>query len=139
MARKKSKYENAPSERKAERLLKRAFGDRAKRLGWGTPGLVAMAAIETAFKRDLGLKDAHELAFHMSDWGRDAAKLLLLHLYPEKFSKLEIDEIVRGFVIHVPNHLAAACAVLNTPAQDVWGIIAKRGTAKKTRKKGSAK
>lgn len=139
MARKKSKYELESVERKTDRLLKRAFGVRAKRVAWGVRGLNAEYVVENAFKRKLGANDARELGFQMGDWGRDAARLLLLHLYPEKFSKSEVKDIVMGFVIHVPNHLAAACAVLDWPAQDVWGIFAKRRTARKSRKKGSAK
>jgi hypothetical protein len=63
-----------------------------------------------------------DLAFHLSDWKADAAFLLALHLAPERFSREEVKEGIAQFLIHAPNHVAAAAKLGGWPIQDVFGI-----------------
>jgi hypothetical protein len=50
----------------------------------------------------------------------DAAFIMALHLFPERFTREEIEDGVQGFVIHVPNHVAEAAKLLGHPAQDIF-------------------
>jgi len=77
--------------------------------------------IENAIREEYGDK-AHDIAFHLSDWSSDAAFLVALHLYPEKFTVEEIREGVEAIIIHAPNHLAAAGALGGYPVEDIFEL-----------------
>jgi hypothetical protein len=72
---------------------------------------------------------ARDVAFHLSDWHADAAFIVALHLFPERFTREEIDEGVRDFLIHAPNHVAAAAALFGFPIQDIFEVGALDGAA----------
>lgn len=55
-----------------------------------------------------GCTNSEEIAFHLSDWGSDAAFIVALHLFPERFTDKEIQEGVLSFLTHVPYHVAEA-------------------------------
>ena len=63
---------------------------------------------------------ARDIGFHLSDWHAEGAFLLALHLYPSSFSQTEIAEGVRDFLIHAPNHVAAAAALADCPVSDIF-------------------
>ena len=63
-----------------------------------------------------------DIGFHLTDWSADAAFLVALHLFPERFSAEEIRAGVTNLVIHAPNHLAAAAKLAGYPIQDVFGL-----------------
>jgi hypothetical protein len=44
----------------------------------------------------------------MTDWMPDAARLIALNLYPEKFTDEEIEEMIGRFMCHAPEHVVAA-------------------------------
>ena len=79
------------------------------------------ARIREAFS-ELPTHVRDDLAFHLSDWRADAAFLLALHLAPERFSREEVNEGVTQFLIHAPNHVAAAAKLGGWPIEDVFGI-----------------
>ena len=95
------------------------------RLGLGVED-VFVARIRQAFA-ELPTQSAYDLAFHLSDWRADAAFLLALHLAPERFSIEEVREGVTQFLVHAPNHVAAAAKVGGWPVKDVFGIGALKG------------
>ena len=68
-----------------------------------------------------------KIAFHLSDWGNDAAFIVALHLFPEKFSQEEIEKGIYQFLPHVPDHLAAAAKLFGTPVTDVFDVGALDG------------
>lgn len=80
-----------------------------------------IATIEAAIRSEYGEK-ALDIAFNLSDWKSDAAFLVAVHLFPERFSAEEIREGVERVLIHAPNHLAAAAALAGYPVKDVYGI-----------------
>lgn len=79
-----------------------------------------IATIEDALRTEYG-DSAYDIAFHLSDWISDAAFIVAIHLWPEKFTAEEIREGVEGLLIHAPNHLAAAAALAGRPVVDVFG------------------
>ncbi|HYF47964.1 MAG TPA: hypothetical protein VEJ63_01055 [Planctomycetota bacterium] len=85
----------------------------------------------------MGEKEAWELGFQMGDWGRDAAMMLALHLYPEKFTPTEIRDIVGQVLVHVPNHIVAAAAIADQPVTDVWGTLARKRKERKAKQQKS--
>jgi hypothetical protein len=54
---------------------------------------------------------------HLSDWNYDAAFIVALHLFPERFTDEDIEAGVGMFLCHAPNHIRAACLITG---QYVW-------------------
>jgi hypothetical protein len=65
---------------------------------------------------------ARDIAFHLDDWKKDAAFLLAVHLFPERFTAKEIRSGVSGFLIHAPNHIAAAAKLAGWPIKDIFKV-----------------
>jgi hypothetical protein len=78
-----------------------------------------VAAIDDVYP---GPNCAHDIAFHLTDWMEDAAFLIALNLKPEIFTKTEIAEGVRGCLVHIPNHVAAAATLGGWPMHDVFKV-----------------
>jgi hypothetical protein len=100
---------------KVAALFAEMAGGRALRLN-------GMNVIESALQVEVGAEKAHEIAFHLSDWSDDAAFILALHLFPERFTPEEVSQGVLEFLIHVPNHVAAAAHLYGLPIGDVFGV-----------------
>lgn len=49
-----------------------------------------------------------KIGFHLIDWQAEAAFIVALALYPERFTDEEIREGVEGFLIHAPSHVVEA-------------------------------
>jgi hypothetical protein len=93
-------------------------GERAPRLGAnGAQGVIAAALTD-----ELGPERADHVAFHLSDWGEDAAFLVAVHLFPERFTVEEIRNGVLAFLIHAPNHIAAGAHLAGWPVQDLFEV-----------------
>ena len=61
---------------------------------------------------------ADQIAFHLTDWNYDAAFLVALHLYPERFTAEEIQAGVGLFLCHVPYHVIEAARLTGHAAED---------------------
>jgi glutathione synthase/RimK-type ligase-like ATP-grasp enzyme len=85
-------------------------GERAQRLDGSVIAEPAMSAIGSALSEDYDEK-AHDIAFHMADWNADAAFVVAVHLFPERFTPDEIAAGVGLFLVHAPNHIRAACSL----------------------------
>jgi hypothetical protein len=55
------------------------------------------------------------IGFHLVDWQAEAAFLVALSLYPERFTDEEIREGVDAFLIHAPSHVAEAARLAGVP------------------------
>jgi hypothetical protein len=86
-------------------------GDRAARLDPSNALEDMKSLVATALQRNFGIERARELAFHMLDWNGEAAFIVALLLYPERFSSDEIEAGITGFLIHAPNHIPAALKI----------------------------
>lgn len=94
-------------------------GERRKNLHHHARDVIA--TIEEAIRSEYGDK-AYDIAFHLSDWISEAAFIVAVHLYPERFTVEEIREGVGRIIIHGPNHLAAAAALGGYPVEDVFEL-----------------
>lgn len=55
---------------------------------------------------------AKDISFHMTDWLDDLQELIKFYNDPNKISSEEIEELLMDFLVHVPNHLAAASKLM---------------------------
>lgn len=92
-------------------------GERASRLDGCVIAEPAMSTIGVAFATEYDQVTAHDIGFHMADWNSDAAFMVAVHLFPEKFTAEEIREGVEAFLCHAPNHIREACRITG---QYVW-------------------
>jgi hypothetical protein len=95
---------------KVSAIFTELVGVRANRLDGSKIAEPAMSAITAACTQEYGAK-AHDLGFHMADWNSDAAFIVAVHLFPERFTLEEIAAGIESFLIHAPNHIRAACAI----------------------------
>ena len=95
--------------------------ERAKWLGAGVPSR-CMEQIAQAVSAESGYSEqvGFDIGFHVADWQADAAFLVALHLFPDRFTAEEIDEGVRSLLIHVPAHVIAAARLAGHPTEDIF-------------------
>jgi hypothetical protein len=78
-------------------------------------------AIELALKaEDVEEAVARDIAFHLADWDEEARFIVALQLFPDRFTPEEITSGIMGFLIHAPNHIAAAAKLHGCPVQDIF-------------------
>jgi hypothetical protein len=102
--------------RKVAAIFAELVGERAKRLDGSAIAEPAMSALERALGEQYG-ENARDIAFHMADWNSDAAFMVAVHLFPERFTPEEIAAGVGLFLVHARNHIRAACGLTG---QYVW-------------------
>lgn len=59
-------------------------------------------------RRQTFFPNPEQISFHLIDWHTEAAFLVALALYPERFTDEEIQEGVEAFLIHAPLHVVEA-------------------------------
>jgi hypothetical protein len=69
-----------------------------------------MSTMARALVANYGDK-ALDIAFHMADWNSNAAFVVAVHLFPERFTPEEIEAGIGMFLTHAPNHIRAACGL----------------------------
>lgn len=111
-------------QRKVESIFGEMAGERADALSASQfPENVAAVIAHSLTTEDYSTALANEIAFHLTDWNGDAAFLIALHLFPERFTADEICEGVRRFLIHAPNHVAAAARLAGYDIEDIFEDI----------------
>lgn len=76
---------------------------------------------------ELTPSESAEVAFHMTDWLADLDRLVQFYSAPEQFSDQEIHKLLVNFLLHVPNHVAAAAVLLaDFPVSDIFQVGAVR-------------
>jgi len=81
--------------------------------------------IQRAARRDLDLPDsvAKDVAFHMTDWLNDLDAYVRLCSDPHALTDKQVATLLMDFLVHVPNHLAAAAKLLTGGGvTDVFGV-----------------
>ena len=64
-----------------------------------------------------------DIAFHLTDWLSDLDSWSAFCADPDSLSSEEIVELLTRFLIHVPNHVAAASKLmLEIPVTDIFGV-----------------
>ncbi|HTH45949.1 MAG TPA: hypothetical protein VMB21_00425 [Candidatus Limnocylindria bacterium] len=112
-------------ETKVRGMLAGLGAERAAQIGAHRPDIIRL--IETSLRGVPEVMDAKDVAFHLSHWNADAAFLVALHLFPERFTPEEIRSGVIGFLIHAPNHVAAAAKLGGSPTEDIFEVDALSG------------
>jgi hypothetical protein len=98
---------------KVDAIFRALVQERAEALKGDTVPHAARAAVASALasETDLGSEQADEMALHLTDWNSEAAFLVAVILYPERFTPEEISDGIIGCMVHVPDHLMAACRI----------------------------
>ena len=102
---------------KVTAIFNELVGDRASRLDGSKIAEPAMSAIGGALTNEYGPEMAHDIGFHMADWNSDAAFIVAVHLFPERFTPEELSAGIGLFLVHAPNHIREACRLTG---QYVW-------------------
>ena len=69
------------------------------------------------------IEKSADISFHMTDWLEDLEELVEFYQDPSKFSSEELDDVLFGFLVHVPNHIAAAAKLLTEfGVSDIFNI-----------------
>lgn len=108
--------------KKVQAIFAELVGDRARML----TGDTIPAGITSTIREALSGPDAteeqilhaDEIAFHLTDWNYDAAFVVALHLFPERFTPGEIEAGVDMFLAHVPWHVISAARLAGHAAED---------------------
>lgn len=104
-------------------LFTELAGVLARRLDAATPGTSANDAIALALQEEFGLEKAEAVGYHLADWAADAAFLVALQLFPERFTTAEVAAGVEAFLCHVPKHVLAAAALHGRfPVEGMFGV-----------------
>jgi hypothetical protein len=93
--------------RKTRTIFVRAFGSRAAPLFKGASTQNMMETISAAFTRRMSREKAADVGFHIGDWAHDAALVLALHMFPERFTREEIRQVTDFVAAGMPYHSAA--------------------------------
>lgn len=107
---------------KLKQMLDEIVGERASRLIGHQQTVIEKLADSLSLEFDQ--QTAYDIAFHLSDWNSDAAFIALIHIFPERFTKEEIKDGIEAFLLHVPNHTAAAAKLFGYPVQDIFEVRA---------------
>jgi hypothetical protein len=76
-------------------------------------------------ENDLSEGIANDIAFHLTDWLDELEKYVEFCSNPGKLTDEEIDKLLIAFLIHAPNHLAAASKLyLDIPVSDIFDVNA---------------
>ena len=84
------------SSREPVRTKKPRATDRADRLVGSRPAMEAMSTLGDALAEDFGDEVGADIGFHLADWNSDAAFIVAVHLFPERFTAEEIRDLVRS-------------------------------------------
>ena len=109
--------------KKVEAIFTDLVGDRAQMLDRRTfPARITStitAALSGSDSNEEQVLHAEQIAFHLTDWSSDAAFIVALHLFPERFTREEIKAGVDLFLNHVPGHVIAAARLAGYPTGDL--------------------
>ena len=105
---------------KVQKLFSELVGLRAESLKGDVPARKANDILGLALSEDLDRLTADELAFHLVDWNSDAAFVVAVLLFPERFTKEELQAGVNQFLIHVPAHIMAAARLGGHDAKNIF-------------------
>ena len=105
---------------KAWAIFADAFGSRADILKGGVPARGANDALGAALAEDYDPAVADEIGFHLVDWEADAAFLVAVLLFPERFTSEELQAGVTMLLVHAPAHLMAAARLAGYDAHDIF-------------------
>jgi hypothetical protein len=83
--------------------------------------------IRDVARREMELPEAvaNDVAFHMTDWLDDLDAYHRFCADPSSVADADLSRLLMQFLVHVPNHLAAASKLYaDVPVTDVFGVRA---------------
>ncbi len=81
---------------------------------------IARAAASEA---ELPVGVANDVAFHLTDWLEDLEVFVAFCRNPGSYTPDQVNDLLIAFLIHAPNHIAAAAKLyVDIPVQDVFGV-----------------
>jgi hypothetical protein len=81
--------------------------------------------LEKALKKSktYSQEECQDIVFHMTDWIDDLVELFKLYMNPDKYKNKKVVDILVDFLVHVPNHVAAASKLLlDQSISDTWNL-----------------
>ena len=120
---------NSDSNAKVAAIFRELVGEHASRLSGSHYNKDSAAAISSAIASWSDDRTAHDIAFNLTDWASDAAFIVALQLFPERVTAAEIADGVQSFLLHAPNHVAAAAVLSGHPAEDIFGVTPSNSNA----------
>lgn len=110
--------------KKVQEIFTELVGARAEILrGDRFPAAIAStitAALSGPGSGEEEILEADNIAFHLTDWQAEAAFLVALHLFPERFTPEEIQSGVEGVLIHAPAHVIEAARLAGHSTQNIF-------------------
>jgi len=106
--------------RKVAAIFKKLAGSRAKSLDGAIYAGSVRKLLAHALAGSYRSAVANEMAFHLVDWNSDAAFLVALLLFPQRFTQEEIEAGVILLLVHAPAHVIAAARLGGIPAEDIF-------------------
>jgi hypothetical protein len=68
---------------------------------------------------------ANDVAFHLTDWVQDLERFVSFCQSPDTYQPEQVNDILIAFLVHAPNHIAAAAKLyVDIPVTDVFGVRA---------------
>ena len=84
---------------------------------------IQKALCEAFTEMELDPEKIDDAVFHMVDWLDDLEKWSQFCKNPASLNPEELGDMVMSFLIHVPNHVAAAGKlVTDIPVSDIFGV-----------------
>ena len=120
---------NSDSDAKVAAIFRELVGERVSRLSGSHYNQDTAAAITGALASSQDDRTARDIAFNLTDWASDAAFIVAIQLFPERFTAAEIADGIERFLIHAPNHVAAAAVLSGHPAEDIFGVTSTNSNA----------
>src|SRR6516162_10001709 len=115
-----STYDSASKKVKA--ILTELVGDRAHKLdGSWFPADITLIITEAISGQNASKEQVHranQIAFNLTNWNGDAAFIVAIHLFPERFTPEEIEAGVGLFLCNVPSHVFAAARLAGHPPEE---------------------
>jgi hypothetical protein len=57
-------------------------------------------------------QEAYDISFHMTDWLNDLEKINDFYSEPETLDNANVEDLLRDFLLHAPEHIVAAKKLL---------------------------
>lgn len=114
------------SEDKAIQIFRELVGERANKLDGSHYPADINTRITTALIEDGGnfsteqVQQRDGIGFHLVDWQNDAAFIVALVLFPERFTDQDIREGVDRFLVHVPAHVLEAARLGGYQTENIF-------------------
>ncbi len=105
---------------KVSTIFKELTGGRAANLHPALFPYEVHDTIKQALSDEFDAETADRIAFHLVDWNGEAAFLVALLLFPERFTPQEIQEGVTDFLMHAPDHIAEAARRGGFPIRNIF-------------------